>query len=163
MVKILFVCTGNICRSPTAEGVLRTRAAARGLEAQVEAASAGTHGYHLGEPPDPRAVAAALKRGVDLRSQRARRIRREDFGRYDFLIAMDRTHRDALRKLAPAGGETKLGLFMDYAPEFGLKDVPDPYYGDAQDFERVLDMIESGSGRLLDEIERRLAQPGSSG
>jgi protein-tyrosine phosphatase len=157
MVRILFVCTGNICRSPTAEGVLRTRAAARGLDARIEAASAGTHGYHLGEPPDPRAVAAALKRGVDLRGQRARRVRREDFSRHDFLLAMDRSHRDALRKLAPAGAEAKLGLFMDYAPEFGLKDVPDPYYGDAQDFERVLDMIESGSARLLDEIARGLA------
>ena len=157
MVRILFVCTGNICRSPTAEGVLRARAAARGLGGRVEVASAGTHGYHVGEPPDPRAVAAALKRGVDLRGQRARRVRREDFGRYDLLIAMDRTHRDSLRKLAPAGAEGKLGLFLDYAPEFGLKDVPDPYYGEGRDFERVLDMIERASGPLLDEIERRLA------
>ena len=163
MVRVLFVCTGNICRSPTAAGVLETLAGRRGLAARIEAASAGTHGYHLGEPADPRAVAAALRRGVDLSSHRARRVARRDLDRFDLLVAMARSHDDQLRRLARDGEEAKLRLFMDYAPEYGFRDVPDPYYGAPRDFERVLDIVERGAGAILDEIERRLAQTGASG
>lgn len=143
-MRILFVCTGNICRSPTAEGVLRARAAARGLDG-LKVDSAGTHGYHVGEPPDRRSIEAAARRGYDLSGLRARRLRPSDYDDFDLLLAMDRGHLRTLRDGSPSGEHSRLRLFLE-------RDVPDPYYGAAGGFEEVLDLIESGCDRLLAEI-----------
>jgi protein-tyrosine phosphatase len=154
LVKVLFVCTGNICRSPTAEGVFRKLVAEAGLAEAVGIASAGTHGYHVGEPPDARSCAAALRRAVDIAAQRARRVSRADFADFDLILAMDRGHHRALRAMAPPGAAERVRLFLDYAPELGLKDVPDPYYGGPDGFEDVLDLIETAAARLLEELRR---------
>jgi protein-tyrosine phosphatase len=146
---VLFVCTGNICRSPTAEGVLRTMAGGDALCAQLTIDSAGTDGYHTGDAPDPRAQAAARRRGYDLSALRARRVEREDFRRFDFVLAMDSEHLRFLRYLQPQDYAGHLGLFLDFAPELGLRDVPDPYLGGPEGFEQVLDLIECASERLL--------------
>lgn len=156
MVKVLFVCTGNICRSPTAAGALRALAVERGLGEQIFVDSAGTHGYHLGEAPDWRAVIAARRRGIELSDLRARRVSRKDFERFDLIVAMDRGHHASLLRLCPNGYDHKLRLFMEYLPEQGTSDVPDPYYGCAEDFENVLDIVEQGARAILSEIEHRL-------
>ncbi len=152
MKRVLFVCTGNICRSPTAEGVFRHLIQQAGLSAAIESASAGTHGYHIGEPPDPRTVAAARRRGFDLSAQRARKVRAEDFHTYDLILAMDRDHFAHLESLRPNEARAEVKLFLTYHPANTHKDVPDPYYGGAQGFEQVLDMIELASRELLAEI-----------
>ncbi|HVO15677.1 MAG TPA: low molecular weight protein-tyrosine-phosphatase [Alphaproteobacteria bacterium] len=154
MVKILFVCTGNICRSPTAEGVFRKLVAEAGLDDAVAVDSAGTHGYHVGEPPDERSCAAALRRAVDITAQRARRVSRADFAEFDLILAMDRDHFRALRAMAPQGAAERVRLFLDYAPELGVKDVPDPYYGGPDGFEDVLDLIETAAEKLLLDLRR---------
>lgn len=136
--KILFVCTGNICRSPTAEGVMRSLLADAGLDGQVEVDSAGTHDYHIGGSPDPRTQKAALKRGYDLSGQRARKVETRDFARFDHVLAMDNSHLQLLRRICPPEHHGKLSLFMH-------REVPDPYYGDVEDFERVLDLAEEGA------------------
>jgi protein-tyrosine phosphatase len=151
-VRILFVCTGNICRSPTAEGVFRHLVRSEGLEDRIGTDSAGTHDYHVGEPPDPRSVAAAMRRGYDIKDLRARRLAPDDFARFDLLLAMDRGHLRLMRRLAPAPAAPRLRLFLDYAPRLGLSDVPDPYYGDARDFESALGLIEHGARGLLDAL-----------
>ncbi len=153
MVKVLFICTGNICRSPTAEGVFRALIQAAGLEAHIQTDSAGTHDYHVGHPPDSRSVAAALLRGVDLRGLRARRVAPEDFEEFDLLVAMDPTHYRILESLCPIEHRHKLALFMDFAPQFARRDVPDPYYGDGDGFEMVLDMIEAGAQGILERVQ----------
>jgi protein-tyrosine phosphatase len=140
MKRVLFVCTGNICRSPTAEGVLRHHAAELGIEID----SAGTHGYHIGDAPDPRTVAAAKKRGYDLSPLRARKVAAKDFNDFDVIVAMDRSHHEALIAMAPAASKAELILFMDYIDGADSSDVPDPYYGEAKDFELVLDLVERG-------------------
>jgi len=147
--RILFVCLGNICRSPTAEVVLRTRAARAGVASRVAVASAGTGNWHAGMPPDRRAVAHAAKRGYDLSSVRARQVTREDFVRFDWILAMDRGNLRELKPLRPPEARGHLGLFLDFAPHLGLQDVPDPYYGGATHFERVLDLIEQASDSLV--------------
>ncbi|MCA0199336.1 MAG: low molecular weight phosphotyrosine protein phosphatase [Proteobacteria bacterium] len=152
MKRVLFVCTGNICRSPTAEGVFRHLAQEAGLGAVIVSASAGTHGYHVGEAPDPRTVAAAKRRGFDLSAQRAQKVRAEDFQIYDLILAMDRGHLAHLEALRPNSAKAEVRLFLDYHPEGTLKDVPDPYYGGADGFENVLDMIEHASKVLLNQI-----------
>lgn len=155
MIKVLFVCTGNICRSPTAEGVLRHLAAAEGLAGVIETDSAGTAGYHVGQPPDPRTIAAAAARGIDLRSLRARRVSPADFERFDLIVAMDRGHLDYLIALRPAGGRAEVKLLLDYHPSDGApagKDVPDPYDGDRKGFDEVLDLITTATHALLLEI-----------
>jgi protein-tyrosine phosphatase len=149
MVRVLFVCTGNICRSPTAEGVFRFQVDAAGLGGWIEADSAGTHGYHVGEPPDSRTIRAAGRRGYRLEALRARQVAAADFADFDLILAMDRGHQRDLRRLAPGGGRAEIGLFLDYAPDLGLRDVPDPYYGGAQGFEQVLDLCEAGCRGLI--------------
>ncbi|HUL93726.1 MAG TPA: low molecular weight protein-tyrosine-phosphatase [Burkholderiales bacterium] len=151
-VGVLFVCTGNICRSPTAEAVFRKLVAEAGLSRAVMADSAGTHGYHTGEPPDPRAQASAADRGYDLSALRARRVERSDFQRFDLIVAMDRGHFAILSRMAEPSATHKLKLMMSYARDFREEDVPDPYYGSVRDFERVLDMLEDAARGLLDSL-----------
>lgn len=135
---------------------MKALAEARGLMGRLYIDSAGTHGWHVGEPPDPRAIAAARQRGVDLSGLRARRLRRKDLESFDLIIAMDRGHEAILRRLAPDGLAHRLRLFMDYLPERGARDVPDPYYGSPEDFAAVLDLIEHGARAILSELEPRL-------
>jgi len=150
---VLFVCTGNICRSPTAEGIFRKLAADAGMAEAVTADSAGTHGYHAGEPPDPRAQRAAAKRGYDLSALRARTIEDSDFQRFDLILAMDRDHYSILSSAQPMTAH-KVKLMMSYARRFKEREVPDPYYGGPQGFERVLDMLEDAAEGLLDSLRR---------
>lgn len=147
--KILFVCTGNICRSPTAEGVARSLAARQGVEHLFEFDSAGTHGYHVGDPPDPRTVAAAARRGYDLSPLRARRVTEFDFVRFDHVLAMDREHLQLLQRSCPRLHHNKLGLFLDFRQGFDHDEVPDPYYGGADGFEHVLDLVEDAAAHLI--------------
>lgn len=156
-VRVLVVCMGNICRSPMAEGVLRQRLAARELPLPVEVDSAGTHGYHRGAPPDPRAQAAALRRGVDISMLRARQFEAADFSRFDLLLVMDQDNRAVLREAAPEEFRGKIRLLLEFAPGGGERSVPDPYYGGSTGFERVLDMIEDSMDGLLLELERLAA------
>ncbi|RJF81547.1 low molecular weight phosphotyrosine protein phosphatase [Azospirillum cavernae] len=149
MVKVLFVCTGNICRSPTAEGVFRHRVVQAGLDGRIGVDSAGTHGYHIGEPPDPRSQQAAKARGVDLSGLRARKVTPEDFYEFDHILAMDDGHLAHLRRMAPADARAAVTLFLDDAPDVGVRETPDPYYGDARGFERVFDLCEQGAAGLL--------------
>jgi len=150
--SVIFVCTGNICRSPTAEGVFRKMVADAGLAERISVASAGTHGYHVGEPPDPRTQAAALRRGYDLSGQRARKFERENFHRFDLVLAMDREHHAILARLAQPSSDHKLQMMMRYARRFGEIDVPDPYYGGGEGFERVLEMLEDAAQGLLEAL-----------
>ncbi len=149
MKCILFVCMGNICRSPTAEGVINKIIINNKLENIVKVDSAATHGYHIGEPPDPRSCAAALRRGIDLSVQRARKVAPEDFERFDLLLAMDRDNLTLLKRGARPEHHAKLGLFMRYATRFQVDEVPDPYYGGEQGFELVLDMAEDAGQGLI--------------
>lgn len=155
-VAVLFVCMGNICRSPIAEGVFRRLLEQEGLSERVDVDSAGTHDYHLGKPPDARAQRAAQQRGVRLSELRARQARAEDFRRFDYVLAMDRENLRLLSALCPQGYEQRLGLLMDFAPELRVREVPDPYYGGSNGFDQVLDLIEAAVAGLLDDIRRRL-------
>ena len=154
-MKIRFICRGNICRSPTAEAVFRevARREARHLELFID--SAGTHGYHVGEPPDARAVAAARRRGIDMAGLRARRVEPEDFERFDLLLAMDEDNLAFLRRIAPAGRRERARLLLEFAPQAARREVPDPYYGGPAGFEDVLDLVEEAAHGLLDELLRR--------
>lgn len=151
-MKILFVCTGNICRSPTAEGVFLHRAAERGLAGKVAADSAGTSSEEHGKPPDPRARRTASVRGYTLPDRRARRIVMADFDTFDLVIAMDRGHLASLQRTAPDHARDRLRLFMEFADDEQPRDVPDPWYGGSADFELALDMIEAGVDGLLDRL-----------
>ena len=152
MIQVLFVCTGNICRSPTAEGVFRGLVAQAGLGDQVAAGSAGIIAYHVGEAPDARAHEAAARRGYDLGGQAARQITRRDFDAFDYVIALDQGHHRQLLALKPEDAPARLRLLLEYAPKLGILDVPDPFYGDAAGFERAIDMIEAGAAGLLESI-----------
>ena len=154
MTKVLFVCMGNICRSPTAEAVFRRLAAQRGLLPELEIDSAGTHGYHVGESPDARTQRAAAECKYDLSHIVARKVAPEDLEYFDIVLAMDRSNLDSLRKLCPISLLPRLKLFMSYARQFDDDEVPDPYYGLAHDFDLVLDMIEDAAEGLLDSIMR---------
>ena len=150
--SVLFVCMGNICRSPTAEAVFRERAARAGMAGRIVIASAGTGDWHVGEPPDRRAIAHAAKRGYDLRKQRARQICDDDFRRFRWILAMDRANLRELTAMRPVAYDGHVGLLLDLAPRLGVREVPDPYYGGADGFERVLDLIEAASDSLLEKI-----------
>lgn len=154
-VRVLFVCMGNICRSPTAQGVFTKLVMDEGLSHLIEIDSAGTHAYHIGEPPDPRARQTAQRRGIDLSRQRARRAIAEDFEAFDYVLAMDEANHRALSELCPPGFETRLSLFMDYAPHREQREVPDPYYGGTNGFERVFDMVEEAARGLLAAIREK--------
>jgi len=159
-ISVLVVCTGNICRSPTGEGVLRHLAQRRGLADRVRVASAGTHDYHVGDSPDPRTLKHAKKRGYDLSAQRAAQVTRDDFQDHDYILAMDRTHLRILRGMQPEGSRARVGLFLEASGQWKGEDVPDPYYGGAEGFERVLDMVEEAAQRWLDRFEAEL-DPGA--
>jgi protein-tyrosine phosphatase len=147
--RVLFVCLGNICRSPTAEAVLRALAPEVAPELVLDIDSAGTAGYHIGEPPDPRMRAAAARRGYDLTALRARIVEPDDFERFDLILAMDRENLTVLRRRAPAAVHSRLRLFLEFAPQKRLEDVPDPYYGGPNGFEEVLDLVEDAARGLL--------------
>ncbi len=147
--SVLFVCTGNICRSPTAAAVFGRMAADAGLGHLITTDSAGTHGYHVGEPPDARTQAAARARGYDLSRLRARKIALEDFATFDLILAMDRGHQEILARLAPPTAGHKIALMLAYARRAGTLDVPDPYFGGPGGFDLVLDLIEEAAAGLL--------------
>ena len=159
-ISVLVVCTGNICRSPTGEGVLRQRVEKRGLADRIRVASAGTHDYHVGEPPDPRTVKHASKRGYDLSAQRAAQVKNEDFDSFAYILAMDRGHLRILKQMQPPGSRARLGLFLEASGKWKGEDVPDPYYGGEAGFELVLDMVEEACARWLERFEAEL-DPGS--
>jgi protein-tyrosine phosphatase len=155
MVNVLFVCLGNICRSPTAEGVFTKLVQHEGLGNRIRIDSAGTHAYHVGNPPDARAQAAARKRGVELADLRARKVLADDFEVFDYVLAMDLNNYEDLSEICPPGQEHKLSLFLEFAPDASVREVPDPYYGGATGFERVLDLVEQAALGLLEDIKRR--------
>jgi len=151
-IGVLFVCMGNICRSPTAEGVFRVVAEREGWAKRLRIDSAGTHDYHVGEPPDARAIASALRRGYDIRKLRARQFDAKDFSRFEWILAMDDTNIRKLTELRPTEYEGHLGLMLDLVPQLGMREVPDPYYGGPERFERILDLLEPASEALLAQI-----------
>lgn len=148
-MRVLFVCMGNLCRSPMAEGVFRYYVNQAGLERHIAIDSAGTHDYHVGDPPDPRAQRAAGRRGYDLSGHRGRQVSDADFLEFDYLLAMDAMNLRALERLCPPQHGHKLKLFMEFGANVAPREVPDPYYGGEQGFERVLDMVEEASQGLL--------------
>ena len=154
-MKVLFVCLGNICRSPTAEGVFRHYVKQAGLDNEITIDSAGTSDWHVGKAPDPRTIKAAARRGYDLSALRGRQAMAEDFHEFDLILAMDESNLANLRAIQPANGKAELALYL---PRLGqdAREVPDPYYGGADGFELVLDMLEQASEVLLDEIRSRL-------
>ena len=152
-MRLLFVCTGNICRSPTAEAVARARLAALGLDWPVD--SAGTSDWHAGDSPDRRAAGAAAARGYALDGLTARAVEIKDFTRFDHLIAMDGGHERFLRRMAPSGPAGAVSRLLDWAPGCGAADVPDPYYGLSEGFEHVLDLVEAGVDGLIGALRAR--------
>lgn len=151
-MRILFVCMGNICRSPTAEGVFRRVLSARAAHLEIEIDSAGTHDYHVGSAPDRRAIEAASRRGIDLASLRARTVSTADFEYYDLILAMDEENLADLHRRAPPATRERIRLVMDYAPAAARRSVPDPYYGGALGFEEVLDLLEEAAEGLVNEL-----------
>ncbi|PKN56203.1 MAG: low molecular weight phosphotyrosine protein phosphatase [Deltaproteobacteria bacterium HGW-Deltaproteobacteria-14] len=150
--SVLFLCLGNICRSPLAEGVFRAEVTRRGLAGEVRVDSAGTGAWHVGEPPDPRSVAVARDNGVDISQQSARRLVVEDFERFDWIVAMDGDNLRTARERQPKGAHARLVPFMDYVPNAPGRDVPDPYYGGQQGFAHVYALLAAGAGPLLDAV-----------
>ena len=156
MIRVLFVCTGNICRSPTADGVFRAMVKTNGLADQIEGDSAGIENYHIGAPPDPRTILAAKGRGYILDDLRARQVRPDDFERFDYVLAMDDGHKRRLIRSCPAAFQNRIHLFLDFSARYKGQSVPDPYYGGARDFQTVLDMVEDGATGLLGHLRVRL-------
>ena len=159
VAHLLMVCTGNICRSPTAQGVLRAKLRLAGMDRSVWVDSAGTHGFHRAEPPDPRAIRHAARRGYDIAGLRARPVDQADFGRFHWILAMDEGNLDWLREHAPAQGQAQLGLLLEQAPDLGEREVPDPYYGPDVGFDRVLDLVELACDAVVARLAR--ADPGA--
>ena len=157
-VAVLFVCLGNICRSPTAEGVFRAALDREGLAGRVRTASAGLGDWHVGQPPDKRAIQAARRRGYDLTALRGRQVAREDFGRFGWILCMDDSNLRALLDLKPPEYAGHLGLLLDFAPEVGVREVPDPYYGGPEGFDRVLDLIEASAAGLVTHLKPLLTR-----
>ena len=155
MVKMLFVCMGNICRSPMAEGIFRKLLENQRLDGQVQVDSAGTHEYHVGNPPDSRARRIALNRGVNLDGLTARRVTTEDFAAFDYLLAMDEdNYRGLLNRCPDEALHSRIHLIMDFAPKSLEREVPDPYYGGTIGFERALDLLEDASAGLLAHVRK---------
>ena len=154
MIKVLFVCMGNICRSPTAEGVFRHKIENANLDNKVEIDSAGTHAYHVGEQPDGRAQKAALNRGFDLSHQRARRVNSNDFEEFDYVIAMDKDNEDSLLSICPTGLDDRVHLFLNFASNTNTTEVPDPYYGGGNGFNVVLDLVEDAADGLIAHLQK---------
>jgi len=152
VVRVLFVCMGNICRSPVAAAVFRDLVRQRGLSDKVAVDSAGTYGFHVGDTADSRAIESAGRRGVDLSTHRARRICDDDFSEFDYILAMDRENYDDLLAVSPSGLENRVHLLIQFAPHLGEDEVPDPYYGGPSGFEHVLDMVQEAAVSLLDHI-----------
>ena len=159
MVKVLFVCMGNICRSPAAEGVFRALLETEGLGGKITCDSAGTGAWHVGNPPDARMRKTAKKRGVDLDDLRARKATAADFDRFDYVLAMDQENMANLSRICPPGHENKLFRFLEFAPQTGRREVPDPYYGGPEGFDLVLDLIEEASHGLLVDIREKHLSP----
>jgi protein-tyrosine phosphatase len=157
--KVLFVCLGNICRSPTAEGVLRHLAAREAPNLALQIDSAGTANYHVGAPPDPRSQRAALRRGIDISGLRARQVAAEDFAHFDLILAMDRQNLRDLQAIQPRQSRAILKLFLEYAPELKLRDVPDPYDLGPAAFEEVLDLTAAAARGLLAALQKGAQQP----
>ncbi|MDB5810395.1 MAG: phosphotyrosine protein phosphatase [Betaproteobacteria bacterium] len=154
-IRVLFVCMGNICRSPTAEAVFRHAIAKAGLKDVIECDSAGTHGYHFDEAPDHRAQYVASRRGYDMSQLRGRKVGSHDFEQFDYVVAMDRHNLALLERLCPPHHAGKLALYCDFHAAFEGREVPDPYYGGPRGFEQVLDMIEAVSTSLIAHIEKK--------
>lgn len=159
-MRVLFVCLGNICRSPTAEGVFRALVERAGLSDQIEIDSAGTAAWHIGKSPDARAQAAAAMRGYDLSPLRGRQVSAADFARFDFVLAMDRSNLADLLAQCPAEQRHKVRLFLSFSSQWQNHEVPDPYYGGAEGFDHVLDMIEDASLGLLNAIRVEISRRG---
>lgn len=151
-IRILFVCAGNICRSPTAEAIFRALAHELAPQLALQIDSAGTHGLHAGDPPDSRAQAVARARGVDMSGLRARRLLAEDFERFDWILVMDRDNLAAASAIAPGRHRRRLRLFMEFAPHLNRSEIPDPYYGDRADFELVYELADQASRGLLRQL-----------
>ena len=156
-VSVLFCCMGNICRSPTAEAVFRHHVEKAGLADRIRIDSAGTHDYHIGEVPDPRTQRAAKQRGYDMSQLRGRQVEAGDFARFDYVLAMDEANLAILERLRPRDAQSHLGLFLEFAEHHAGREVPDPYYGGADGFERVLDMVEDAANGLLNHVRQRIA------
>jgi protein-tyrosine phosphatase len=157
---VLFVCLGNICRSPMVESVFRTLVAREQLLREIATDSAGTGDYQLGQPPDPRAISVARRRGYELAERVARQVGEDDFRRFDWILAMDRDNLETLQMLRPRGYAGHLGLFLDFAPKLGVRDIPDPYRGSMSDFEQVLDLAEYAAPPLLAAVRASLTNVG---
>ncbi|MDV7339919.1 low molecular weight protein-tyrosine-phosphatase [Terasakiella sp. A23] len=153
MVKVLFVCLGNICRSPSAEGVFRDLVEKKGLKSEIIADSAGTSDWHVGGPPDERATKAASIRGVDISTLKARQVTPKDFIQFDYVLAMDRSNYAKLQQMCPDGYEDRLHMFLTFYADSPEEEVPDPYYGGPAGFDYVLDLIEEASVGLIKDIE----------
>ena len=158
-IKVLFICTGNLCRSPTAEGVLLHRVAAAGLTDRIKVDSAGTHDYHVGDAPDRRAQQAAARRGYDLSRLRGRQVIRRDFVEFDYVLAMDQANLKALAPICPPEHARKLRLLMEFVPGVAELEVPDPYYGSEEDFDDVLNLLEAAAEGLLKHLREQLKSP----
>lgn len=158
-VSVVFVCMGNICRSPTAEAVFRYFVESAGLSAHIDVDSAGTHDYHIGDPPDRRTQRAARQRGYDMSALRGRQVEAGDFHRFDYVLAMDRGNLAILQNLVPPDSGIQAQLFLEFARHHAEREVPDPYYGGEDGFERVLDMVEDAAQGLLQEIRKRHFKP----
>jgi protein-tyrosine phosphatase len=152
MKKVLFVCLGNICRSPTAEGVFRTLLETKGVDDWIQADSAGTSNWHPGKAPDPRTIVAAKTRGYDLSMLRARQVNAQDFEHFDYILAMDNANLRELQQQCPSHFAGHLGLFLDFASSSKVSEVPDPYYGGTEGFDLVLDLIEDASEGLINHL-----------
>lgn len=155
MTRVLFVCLGNICRSPTAQGVFEKIVVEAGWSDRIEIDSAGTHAYHQGEPPDERAQMEAAQRGIDLSVQRARAIVEADFHEFDYIVAMDSSNYSVLSSRCPPERRERVMRLLDFAPDLGETDVPDPYYGGQHGFSRVLDLVDAGARGLFEHIRER--------